>query len=133
MASARLPASRSGSSRSSRAPSIDLRDKPPQGQAERLKGLGIEWINVPVDWKDPRLEDFERFVEVMQQHRDERVLVQCQANYRASAMTYLYRVLIEDVPEELAREDLNAIWEPEGDWREFMDAVIEKWSAKGEG
>ena len=109
---------------------IDLRDRPPEGQAERLRGLGIEWVNVPVVWKDPRPEDFERFVEAMKAHEDERVLVQCQANYRASAMTYLYRVLVEGVPEELARRDLNAVWEPEGRWREYMDGIIENWSSR---
>ena len=43
---------------------IDLRDKPPAGQRETLAESGIEWINVPVVWKDPRPEDFERFVGV---------------------------------------------------------------------
>ena len=104
---------------------IDLRDKPPEGQEEKLAESGIEWINVPVVWKDPRREDFERFVEVMDQHKEDHVLVQCQANYRASAMTYLYRVLVSGVPEETARKDLNAIWEPDGRWREYMDSTIE--------
>ena len=104
---------------------VDLRDKPPAGQKETLAASGIQWINVPVVWKDPRPEDFERFVEVMGTHEGEHVLVQCQANYRASAMTYLYRVLIDGVPEETARKDLNAIWEPEGRWRDYMDSIID--------
>jgi len=108
---------------------IDLRDEPPEGQAEKLAGAGLEWINVPVVWKDPRLEDFKRFVEVMGEHEGDKVLVQCQANYRASAMTYLYRVLIDEVPEEAARKDLNAVWEPEGRWREYMDSVIDSHGA----
>lgn len=106
---------------------VDLRDKPPEGQKKKLANADIEWINVPVVWKDPRPEDFERFVEVMKQHADESVLVQCQANYRASAMTYLYRVLVQQVPEATAREHLNAVWEPEGRWREYMDDIIESW------
>ncbi len=106
---------------------IDLRDRPPEGQAERLAGLGIEWVNVPVVWKDPKPGDFSRFVEVMREHSDESVMVQCQANYRASAMTYLYRVLVDGVPEEIARNDLNAIWEPDGRWRKYMDDIIESW------
>ena len=104
---------------------IDLRDKPPAGQKEKLAAEGIEWINVPVVWKDPKPEDFERFVEVMSQHDEAYVLVQCQANYRASAMTYLYRVLVTKAPEDAAREDLNAVWEPEGRWRDYMDSIIE--------
>ncbi len=106
---------------------IDLRDKPPEGQQKRLADAGIEWINVPVVWKDPRPEDFERFVDAMDQHEGDHVLVQCQANYRASAMTYLYRVLVQDVPGELAQKDLNAVWEPEGRWKDYMDGIIEGW------
>lgn len=106
---------------------IDLRDEPPKGQRDKLAELGIEWINVPVVWKDPRPGDFERFVEVMAEHEDDQVLVQCQANYRASAMTYLYRVLVAKVAEDSARDDLNAVWEPDGHWREYMDEIIEDW------
>ena len=106
---------------------IDLRDEPPSGQQKRLADAGIEWINVPVIWKDPRPEDFERFVETMDRHADDHVLVQCQANYRASAMTYLYRVLVQEVPAELAQKDLNAVWEPEGRWKDYMDRIVESW------
>ncbi len=104
---------------------IDLRDEPPAGQKEKLAELGIEWINVPVVWKSPKRADFERFSEAMSNHRDDKVLVQCQANYRASAMTYLYRVVVEKVPEAEARNDLTAVWEPEGRWRRFMDGILE--------
>ena len=106
---------------------IDLRDEPPDGQDSKLAEAGIQWINVPVVWKDPRPEDFERFVEAMDQHANDHVLVQCQANYRASAMTYLYRVLVQEVPAETAQEDLNAVWEPEGRWKDYMDGIIADW------
>jgi len=74
---------------------IDLRDEPPEGQREKLAEMGIEWINVPVVSTDPRKKDFERFSAAMTKHKSENVLVQCQSNHRASAMTYLYRVNVE--------------------------------------
>ena len=104
---------------------IDLRDKPPEGQEQRLAAAGIRWINVPVVWTEPRQEDFEAFRRLMIENKDESILVQCQANYRASAMTYLYRVITEGVPEPEASEDLNAIWTPEGTWQEFIDEVLD--------
>lgn len=104
---------------------IDLRDKPPKDQKETLAKMGIEWINIPVVWKDPRRSDFERFSAELSRHKDRKVLVQCQANYRASAMTYLYRVAVEKLPDDVARKDLNAVWEPDGRWREFMDSILE--------
>ena len=104
---------------------IDLRDKPPEGQEQRLAAAGIRWISVPVVWADPQHEDFEAFRRHMAENKDENILVQCQGNYRASAMTYLYRVTTERVPESEASADLNAIWTPEGTWRDFMDEVLD--------
>ena len=103
---------------------IDLRDKPPAGQKEKLAEMGIEWINIPVVWTNPQSRDFERFSAAMTEHKSEKVLVQCQANYRASAMTYLYRVKVEQVPKSTAAKDLNAVWEPNEQWRKYMDGII---------
>lgn len=104
---------------------IDLRDKPPAGQEKLLAAVGIRWINVPVVWAEPKLKDFEVFRELMAANEDESILVQCQANYRASAMTYLYRVTEGGVPEAEARKDLNLIWVPEGTWQAFIDEVLD--------
>ena len=102
---------------------VDLRDQPPEGYGERLRAEGIEWINVPVVWRSPAMKDYEKFRSVMQKHKDAHVLVQCQANYRASAMTYLYRVLEDGVPEAEARDAMSAIWTPEGRWARYLDEV----------
>ena len=109
---------------------IDLRDRPPEEQEERLAAAGIRWINVPVVWKSPRREDFETFSRFMAENEDENILVQCQANYRASAMTYLYRVTKAGVPEAEARKDLNAIWTPEGTWEAYIDGILESNQAR---
>ena len=104
---------------------IDLRDDSPSGEKERFAEQGIEWINIPVEWRDPNKTDFERFSETMRDHQGDHVLVQCAANYRASAMTYLYRVVVEGVPEDEAQEDLNAVWDPNDNdtWREYIDDI----------
>lgn len=113
---------------------IDLRDDPPSGQKERLAREGIEWINIPVVWGDPKAADFERFSETMREHQDDHVLVQCAANYRASAMTYLYRVTVENVPEDEAAADLRAVWNPDETetWRDYIDNIKASapWSAR---
>jgi hypothetical protein len=46
--------------------------------------------------------------------------VHCAANKRVSAFVYLYRVLHEGVPEEEARKDLHAIWQPDEVWSRFI-------------
>ena len=105
---------------------IDLRDKPPAGQKEKLAEKGIEWINVPIEWNDPETADFEHFSKVMQAHQADHVLVQCAANYRASAMTYLYRVVVEQVDEDDAGKDLYAVWTPVEEnqkWSDYMEGI----------
>ena len=105
---------------------IDLRDKPPEGQEEHLAAAGIRWMNVPVVWKAPRREDFEALSRLMSENEGESILVQCQANYRASAMTYLYRVVMDDVDETAAAKDMNAVWTPEAEsetWVEYIERI----------
>jgi protein tyrosine phosphatase (PTP) superfamily phosphohydrolase (DUF442 family) len=104
---------------------IDLRDDSPSDEQERFAEQGIEWINIPVDWRDPKKADFDRFSETMREHQDDHVLVQCAANYRASAMTYLYRVVVEKVPEDEAMADLHAVWDPNDNdtWREYINDI----------
>lgn len=106
---------------------IDLRDKPPKGQKERLAEQGIEWINIPIEWDDPETIDFERFSEAMTAHQDDHVLVQCAANYRASAMTYLYRVVAEQAEEGDAEKDLYAVWTPSEEnqqWTDYIEDIV---------
>jgi len=106
---------------------IDLRDKPPRGQEKKLAEQGIEWINIPIEWDDPEPVDFERFSEAMEAHQDDHVLVQCAANYRASAMTYLYRVVVEQVDQDKAEKDLNAVWIPSEEnqqWTDYIEGIM---------
>ena len=106
---------------------IDLRDNPPGGQEKKLADQGIEWINIPIEWDDPKTVDFERFSQAMEAHRDDHVLVQCSANYRASAMTYLYRVVVEQVDQDEAAIDLYAVWNPSQesqDWTDYIEGIL---------
>lgn len=104
---------------------IDLRDKPPAEEQEQFEAAGVRWVNVPVVWKAPQKGDFDAFRQLMAANANESILVQCQANYRASAMTYLYRVTELGVPESEARQDLEKIWAPEGTWQDFIDEVLD--------
>lgn len=105
---------------------IDLRDNSPDGEQQRYAEHGIEWTNVPVVWSDPKAADFDKFREVMASHTGEHVMVQCAANYRASAMTYLYRVIEDDVPESEARKGITAVWDPNEyeTWNDYIDEII---------
>lgn len=90
---------------------------------------GIDYIHIPVIWDSPTQADLDLFFAVMDARQDRKTLVHCFANYRASAFTYLYRVLRLGVDEAEARKDLEAVWDTEAfetypKWRTFVDQQL---------
>jgi protein tyrosine phosphatase (PTP) superfamily phosphohydrolase (DUF442 family) len=85
---------------------------------------GPTYVNIPVNWQKPTIEDFELFSAVMNGARDRKVLVHCQLNMRASAFTFLYRVVHEQVPPQEAMKALQAVWIPRDQWAEFTADVL---------
>jgi protein tyrosine phosphatase (PTP) superfamily phosphohydrolase (DUF442 family) len=74
---------------------------------------GLTYVHIPVDWERPRLSDVEMFFDVMKANEDRKVFVHCFANMRASAFVYMYRTLVEGVPEAEARETMSEVWDPD--------------------
>jgi protein tyrosine phosphatase (PTP) superfamily phosphohydrolase (DUF442 family) len=85
---------------------------------------GPTYVNIPVNWQKPTYEDFELFSAVMNGARDRKVLVHCQLNMRASAFTFLYRVVHEKVPPDEALKALQAVWIPRDQWATFTADVL---------
>ena len=85
---------------------------------------GPTYVNIPVNWQKPTYEDFELFSAVMNGARDRKVLVHCQLNMRASAFTFLYRVVHESVPPAEAMKALSAVWIPRDQWADFTADVL---------
>jgi protein tyrosine phosphatase (PTP) superfamily phosphohydrolase (DUF442 family) len=85
---------------------------------------GPTYVNIPVSWQQPTYEDFELFSAVMNGARDRKVLVHCQLNMRASAFTFLYRVVHEHVPPEEAMKALSTVWIPRDQWAAFTADVL---------
>lgn len=88
---------------------------------------GLEYVHIPVVWESPRFEDFVRFAAVLGERKERRVFVHCAMNMRVSAFMYLYRTLVEGVPDMNARRDLRRIWEPDQTWRVFIADVSGRW------
>ena len=93
-------------------------------EGKLLAAAGAEYVNIPVNWQQPTSADFERFSEVMNGARDKKVLVHCQLNMRASAFTFLYRVVHEDVAPEAAFAGLSQVWVPRDQWADFVHATL---------
>jgi|GEM_PF-117041 len=90
-----------------------------------IKELGLNYLQVPVDWKAPQKRDFDVVVQALKLEPERKTLLHCQANLRASAFALLYRVLHEGVPLATAKADMNKIWVPNGVWTRFILDVLE--------
>src|SRR5688572_7647264 len=62
-------------------------------ETELVTSLGMQYINIPVIWNTPTKDGLERFMNIMDENKDKRILVHCQANFRATAFVALYRIL----------------------------------------
>jgi protein tyrosine phosphatase (PTP) superfamily phosphohydrolase (DUF442 family) len=91
-----------------------------------VKDLGMEYAQVPVIWEAPIKADFNAFAAVMQSAPGKKTLLHCQANYRASAFAFLYRVLYEQVSIEEAKADMNTVWKPDGPWKKLIFELLEE-------
>jgi uncharacterized protein (TIGR01244 family) len=87
---------------------------------------GPTYVNIPVSWQQPTYEDFALFSAVMNAARDRKTLVHCQLNMRASAFTFLYRVVHEGVAPEEAMKALRAVWIPRDQWATFTADVLKR-------
>ena len=88
-----------------------------------VKSLGMEYIHIPVEWHEPTKQNLEDFFNAMDLHKNEKVHVHCQANYRASAFIMLYRVLHLAWKKEDAIPIMEKMWNPEDFpvWQKFID------------
>ncbi len=88
-----------------------------------VESLGIKYIQIPVDWGNPTKQDLEEFFNAMDKYKTEKMLVHCQANYRATGFITLYRILRLGWDKETAFKDMNIMWNPEDFpvWQKFID------------
>jgi len=89
-------------------------------EAATLAALGLRYIHIPVEFTAPTEADFEAFATAMDGLGDAPVHVHCAANMRVSAFLYRYRIERLGWTEAQARPDLDAIWEPDPVWRNFL-------------
>ena len=103
---------------------IDLRVEFDAGEANDALAQGMTYAHAPVSSQSPSAEELETFLLTMANNSEKKILVHCSSNRRASAMTYLYRVLERDADPEEAMADVRAIWEPNETWLRFLAQSI---------
>lgn len=90
-------------------------------EEEVVRGLGLGYVYIPVDFAAPKAADFDDFVAAMQANEGKRVWVHCAVNARVSIFTARYRHEVLGEPLEQSREHISAVWEPFGAWPEFLE------------
>ena len=109
---------------------INLALKTSQGALENedtvVESLGMKYIHIPVEWSEPTRQNLEDFFKAMDTHKDKKVFVHCQANYRASSFIMLYRVLRLGWKKEDAIPVMEKMWNPEDFpvWQKFIEANL---------
>lgn len=93
------------------------------GEAELVAGQGMAYIQIPVEWQNPKPEQFVQFAGVLDAFAGRRVWVHCAKNMRVSAFIYLYRRLVLAEPEELACVPMRMVWSPNETWQAFISQV----------
>ncbi len=88
-----------------------------------VSSLGLSYQQIPVEWSEPTLEDFEVFLKLMKKYSKAKIYVHCEANYRASTFVYLYRILALGLKDSEAKKDLLKIWTPSETWQDYIEKV----------
>jgi protein tyrosine phosphatase (PTP) superfamily phosphohydrolase (DUF442 family) len=92
-------------------------------EQELVNRLGMEYVNIPVIWRTPERDSLQLFMDTMDAHASKKILVHCEANYRASAFVMMYRVLRLGWKREDAVPVMEKMWNPEDFpvWEKFID------------
>ena len=92
-------------------------------EAELVTSLGMKYIGIPVEWEKPTRQNLENFMIAMDANIDKKILVHCQANYRATGFITLYRILRLGWNRDDAFKDLHRIWNPDEYpiWKKFIE------------
>ncbi len=90
-----------------------------------VKELGMQYVHIPVEWEAPTADDYYMVAAALRGYSARKTLLHCQVNYRASAFSFLYRVIEDGVDIAEAKADMNTVWTPNETWRDLIFEVLE--------
>lgn len=99
------------------------------GEADYVTREGISYIQIPVEWEHPELQQLIAFFGVLKAFEGRRIWVHCAKNMRVSAFIFLYRRLCMEEAEAASSHPLQDIWVPNEIWQGFIEHA---WSLRAE-
>lgn len=97
-------------------------------EMELVNSLGMEYINIPVNWNTPTRVGLNVFMDAMDSNKDKKIHVHCEANFRASAFITMYRILrLNWIPED-AFAVMHTIWDEDAYpvWKMFIEDSLKR-------
>jgi len=93
-----------------------------------VESLGMEYINIPVNWNTPTKDGLNIFMDTMDANKDRKIHVHCEANFRASGFITVYRILRLGWNPEKAFEVMHTIWDEDTYpvWKMFLEDAIKR-------
>jgi protein tyrosine phosphatase (PTP) superfamily phosphohydrolase (DUF442 family) len=85
--------------------------------------LNMIYVQIPVLWSDPQLEDVKVFFKIIQSLSEQKIWVHCAKNMRVSCFIYFWQKHVLQLTEPQARYPMNQIWQPTGVWQRLIDQV----------
>ncbi len=99
-----------------------------EDENEIIRKLNMEYMHIPVDFRSPAIEDLEFFFEHMEKHRNKKVFIHCVMNLRVSVFMFLYHTIKCHMPIIDARRHMDAVWQPEPVWQDFIKNTLNTYS-----
>ena len=97
-------------------------------EPELVEALGMQYINIPVNWGTPTKDGLNIFMDAMDANQDKKIHVHCEANFRASAFIAMYRILRLGWKPEDALEIMHTIWDDDAYpvWKMFIEDALKR-------
>ena len=89
-----------------------------------VKGLGLKYVHIPVQFAAPKATDLHAFFDAMDANSDKKIWVHCAANIRVSAFLGLHRVIKQGWKQDDAFALMRGLWEPDLVWSSFINTTM---------
>lgn len=89
-------------------------------EPKTVADLGMEYIHIPVDFKNPTIEDFNAFCDALTRIQGQKKHIHCIYNARVTAFFYRYACEGFGGSKEDRFALMDGIWRPGGVWAKFI-------------
>ena len=82
-----------------------------------LKSLKLPYIHIPVDFKAPSTDDFEKFSTALKNNYGKKIWIHCAANYRVTVFFSLWAEKNLGWTETQSNSLIDSIWKSDPNWK----------------